>query len=182
MNKTVGVLGSAVFAVLMTAPTAASAQNDFSSISKAVATGDTVFVTDDAGRVTRGTLTKVTASALRLNVNGSQREWASGAVYRLERRGDSVKDGMRRGAIAGVIIGATLGAIAGATWANSGNGSTPLGGALGLGLLGTGLGVGIGAGMDALIQGRTLVYRKLRLTGQKCCWITKSQVPSPTVL
>jgi hypothetical protein len=160
MYKTVGVLGSVVFAVVTTTPIPASAQNDFSSISKTVAVGDTVFVTDDAGNVTRGRLTNVTPSALRLTVHGSEREWRSAAVYRLERRGDSVKDGARRGAIAGVIIGATLGAVAGATWANSGSGSTPLGGALGLGLVGTGLGVGIGAGMDALIQGRTLVYRK----------------------
>lgn len=160
MNKRVGILVSAVFAIPMMAPAPASAQNDFSSIATTVAVGDTVFVTDGTGNVTRGTLTNVTASALRLTVQGSGREWPSAAVYRLERRGDSVKDGARRGAIAGAITGAVLGAIAGATWANSGNGSTPLGGALGLGLVGTGLGVGIGVGLDALIQGRTLVYRK----------------------
>lgn len=160
MNKTVGVLGSVVFGVLVTTPLPASAQTDFASISKRVAPGDTVYVTDGEGRETRGILMKVTPSALRVHVRGSEGEWPSEAVYRLERRGDSVKNGMRRGAIAGAIIGATLGAVAGATWANSGSGSTALGGALGLGLVGTGFGVGIGAGMDALIPGRTLVYRK----------------------
>ena len=160
MNKTVGVLGSVMFAVLMTTATPASAQNDFASISKRVAPGDTVYVTDVEGRETQAILMTVTPSALRLHVRGSEGEWPSDAVYQLERRGDSVKNGMRRGAITGAIIGATLGAIAGATWANSGSGSTPLGGALGLGLVGAGFGVGIGAGMDALIPGRTLVYRK----------------------
>jgi hypothetical protein len=40
----------------------------------------------------------------------------------------------------------------------TGSGSTPIGGALGVGLVGAGLGLGIGVGMDALIQGRTLIY------------------------
>ena len=97
-------------------------------------------------------------STIRLKVDDTEREWDAAAITRLDRRGDSVSDGARRGVLTGAIVGAVLGAIAGAVWANSGNGSSPLRGATGVGLVGGGFGLGIGVGVDALIRGRTLVY------------------------
>jgi hypothetical protein len=158
MNRVVALLGVSVCSVLLSVPTNAAAQESFASVRNRVAPGDTVFVIDVTGTETRGQVMTVDLSTIRLKVNGTERQWEEAAVYRLERRGDSVKDGARRGVIAGAVVGAVLGAIAGATWANSGSGSTPIGGALGVGLVGAGLGLGIGVGMDALIQGRTLIY------------------------
>ena len=158
MSKLTALLGVCVCGVLLSVPANAAAQESFASVRNRVAPGDTVFVLDVKGAETRGQVLKVDLSTIRLKVNETERQWNEAAVYRLERRGDSVKDGARRGVITGAIVGAVLGAIAGATWANSGSGSTPIGGALGLGLVGAGLGLGIGVGMDALIQGRTLIY------------------------
>ena len=117
-----------------------------------MAPADTVFVFDVKATETSGQVMNVDPSTIRLKANETERQWRSRGD-RLERCGDSVKDGARRGVITGAIVGAVLGAIAGATWANSGSGSTPIGGALGVGLVGAGLGLGIGVGMDALIQG-----------------------------
>lgn len=156
MNRVVALFG--VCGVLLSVPTNAAAQESFASVRNQVARGDTVFVTDVTGMETRGRVMKVDLSTIRLKVKGTEREWQEAAVYRLERRGDSVTDGARRGIITGAVIGAILGAIAGATWANSGSGSTPSGGALGVGLVGAGIGLGIGVGMDALLQGRTLIF------------------------
>ena len=158
MNRVVALLGVCVGGVLLSVPTNAVAQESFASVRDRVAPGDVVFVTDVSGTETRGRVMKVDLSTIRLKVDNTEREWEQAAVYRLERRGDSVKDGARRGVITGAVVGAILGAIAGATWANSGSGSTPIGGALGVGLVGAGLGLGIGIGMDALIHGRTLIY------------------------
>jgi hypothetical protein len=160
MSLFVALLGAGVCGALLSVPTDAGPQDSFASVRDRVARGDTVFVLDDTGTETRGQVVKVDLSTIRLKVNETEREWAEPAVYRLDRRGDSVTDGARRGVITGAIIGAILGAIAGATWANSGSGSTPSGGALGLGLVGAGLGLGIGIGTDALIQGRTLIYSR----------------------
>jgi hypothetical protein len=158
MNRVAALLGVCVCGVLLSVPTNAAAQESFASVRNRVAPGDTVFVLDDTGTETRGQVLNVDLSTIRLKVNETEREWEAAALYRLWRRGESVKDGARRGVITGAIIGAVLGAIAGATWANSGSGSTPIGGAFGLGLVGAGFGPGIGVGMDALIQGRTLIY------------------------
>ena len=162
MNRVLALLCSCVCvsAVALCAPQNAVAQESFAVVQSRVAPGDTVFVIDVTGAETRGQVVAVDVSAIRLNVKGTEREWEGAAVNRLDRRGDPVKDGARRGLITGGVVGAVLGAIAGATWANSGSGSTPVGGAFGLGLVGTGLGVGIGVGLDALIQGRTLVYAR----------------------
>jgi hypothetical protein len=158
MNRVVALLGASVCSLVLSVPTNAAAQESFASVRNRIALGDTVFVLDVTGTETRGLVMNVDLSTIRLKVNDTEREWQETAVYRLERRGDSVRDGARRGVITGAIVGAVLGAIAGATWANSGSGSTPIGGAFGVGLVGAGLGLGIGVGMDALIQGRTLIY------------------------
>jgi hypothetical protein len=146
--------------LLLLAAASVNAQEPFTDVQHILRPGDTVFITDDTNTETRGTVAGVGPSAVRINVNGSEREWPATKVWRLERRGDSVKDGAKRGVISGAIVGGVLGVIAGATWANSGSGSTPLGGGLGLGLVGAGFGLGIGVGMDALIPGRTLVYQR----------------------
>jgi hypothetical protein len=146
--------------LLLFAATSANAQEPFTDLQNILRPGDTIFITDDTNTVTRGKVAGVGPSALRIDVNGSEHEWPAAKVWRLQRRGDSVKDGAKRGVISGAIIGGVLGVIAGATWANSGSGSTPLGGGLGLGLVGAGFGLGIGVGLDALIPGRTLVYQR----------------------
>ena len=159
MDKVVRRTALAALVVVVTA-LPARAQQPFADVQHVLRPGDTVYLTDMTNNQIRGRLAWMDASMLRLTVNGTEREWPATAVWRLERRGDSVKDGARRGVLTGAVVGGVLGAIAGATWANSGSGSTPLGGALGLGMVGAGLGLGIGITIDAVVQGRTPVYQR----------------------
>src|SRR5262245_16476074 len=91
------VAASAGLLLLTAAP--APAQEPFASAQQILQPGDTVFVTDDGARETRGTVIRVGPSALRLAMNGTETEWTAAAVWRLERRGDSVTDGAARGVV-----------------------------------------------------------------------------------
>ena len=113
--------------------------------------GDTLFVTDDTGTETRGRVVAVEPSALRLMVNGVEREWSAASIQRLERRGDSVKNGT----IAGLVTGGAFGTfvlVAAAPYVRDRE--------LLILLAFMGTGTAIGAGTDALIPGRTLIYRQ----------------------
>lgn len=140
-----------------------TAQDRFVDVQYALRPGDTVFVVDDTGTETRGKVANIGPSALRLVVNGYERDWGAAAVERLERRGDSLKNG----AIAGLATGGVFGFLAIVAVSAGGGGEAfplvPGNGQIAV-LFGAfiGLGAGIGAGIDALVPGRTLLYLRPR--------------------
>jgi hypothetical protein len=81
------------------------AQEPFTNVQYALHTGDDVFVTDETGLETRGRVTEVQPFTLRLRVNGADRLWRWRDVDRLERRGDSLKNGIIAGLTTGGILG-----------------------------------------------------------------------------
>jgi hypothetical protein len=142
-----------------------TAQDRFVHVQYALRPGDTVFVVDDTGTETRGKVASIGPSALRLIVDGYERDWGAAAVERLERRGDSLKNG----AISGLATGGIFGflAIGAVIRAGGGGGEAfplvPSNGQIAV-VFGAfmGLGAGIGAGIDALVPGRTLLYLRPR--------------------
>ena len=137
------------FLLVNTGPLAA--QEPLTYIQDSVRPGATLFVTDDTGTETRGRVVAVGPSALRLMVNGVEREWSAASIQQLERRGDSVKNGT----IAGLVTGGAFGTfvlVAGAPYVRDRE--------LIILLAFMGPGAAIGAGIDALIPGRTLIYRQ----------------------
>ena len=142
--------------VVSAAPLAA--QETFTDVQHLLRPGDTVFVIDETGTETRGRVAGTSSSTLRLAVNGSEREWSAATIWRVTRRGDSLKNGALIGAAAGGVIGGVGGLALASLLRNEGHETVgPFFFLLGVG---AGGGAGIGAGLDALIAGRTLIYQQ----------------------
>lgn len=135
-----------------------AAQETFTNVQHLLRPGDTVFVIDETGIETRGRVAGINSSALRLAVNGSEREWSAATIWRVTRRGDSLKNGMLIGAVTGGVIGGVGGLALASLLRNEGHEAVgPFFFLLGVG---AGGGAGIGAGLDALIAGRTVIYQQ----------------------
>ena len=116
----------------------------------------TVYVRDDAGGETVGRLLRIDSDALVLQVDGSERRFEAARVTRIQKRGDSLRNGAIIGALVGAGIGVFAAGIADCPGSHRG-GECP--GARVAGFLGaTVVYAGIGAGIDALVVGRTTVY------------------------
>ena len=152
------VLGAAALLLLVSG--SAAAQESFVELQHTLAAGDTVYVTDQSGAETHGSVAAIGPSSLRLTMNGMEREWASSEVRQVRKRGDSVKNG----AIIGLVAGGVMGGIGGAALASlfESEGASGTGPFLSMLALGAAGGAGIGAAIDALIPGRTVVYRQPR--------------------
>ena len=125
----------------------------FEQLRVLVKTGDSLTVTDSAGQAVRGKLAKLSASSLVLNVSGTDREFHSIDVNTIEKRGP---DSLKNGALIGMGIAGGLAAAASATAIGSSDADASL---LVVGILAySGIGAGIGAGVDALIEGRRVIY------------------------
>lgn len=107
-----------------------------------------VFVRDTAGQETKGRLLQITDSSVILMTDGVTREIPQADVVRIDRHGDSVKNGAAIGAAIGVLLG-TVAAVTYGKGAAGAAASIPLG-ALFYGAM--------GAGIDALITARTPLY------------------------
>jgi hypothetical protein len=153
--------------------TAAQAQHtaaaSFAALRATLKTGDTVFVTETSGKVTRGKIGDLSATTLELFVPRRQPDGRSVLITRsliadsdvtsiqLEHR-DSLWNGALIGFGTGAAIGGFLGALACVGDFNCSNGAaSQIGGAvLGIGMLGA----GIGTLSDALIgHTRTTIYQ-----------------------
>src|SRR5688572_6189447 len=64
-----------------------------------------VYVEDRAGTETRGRLLSITPTAIAIDVDGSPRTFAPADVTKIDRRGDSLKNGALIGAAIGVFTG-----------------------------------------------------------------------------
>jgi hypothetical protein len=118
----------------------------------------TGFVLDDQGVETTGKLLKLDRDGVVLVIDGAERRFDLARVKRVSRRGDSLKNGV----IAGTIVGAALSGLAvgniecrdGARYTTCSAGRR-----VGFFVAGVGIYTLIGTGIDAAIQGRTVLYR-----------------------
>jgi hypothetical protein len=116
----------------------------------------TVYVLDDTEIETSGTLLRVNPDSLVLLVGGAERRFEAARVRRIQRRGDSLRNGALIGAIVGVAMGVVVGGISDCPGDNRG-GSCP-GSRAAMFLVSTGVYAAIGTGIDALVPGRTTLY------------------------
>jgi len=113
-----------------------------------------IYVLDDTGVEVGGRLLELDADGLALLVDDVRRRYDRSNIRRIDRRGDS----LRNGAVIGAVIGAGFGALL------SGMADCPSGGAgcaaarLSFVIVNTGLYAGMGVGIDALVAGRTTIY------------------------
>jgi hypothetical protein len=103
----------------------------------------TVFVVDNTGVEHRGRFLRADDQDLVMLVDGDERRFKRDTIARIDRQGDSLKNG----AIIGALIGAPFGVI-GSLFAGN----------LGPFFASTGGWMAIGIGLDAAHQGRTRVY------------------------
>lgn len=138
-------------------PGVAWAQGTVPGWSGLAATGlSTVYVRDDAGVETSGRLLRVNPDSLVLLVNSAEVRIETARVSRIERRGDSLRNGALVGAIVGVAMGALTAAMSDCPGDDPG-GSCP-GVRAGAFLASVGVYAGIGTGIDAMVVGRTTLY------------------------
>jgi hypothetical protein len=116
----------------------------------------TVYVVDDTGTETEGRLLRLDPDALVLLVDSTERRFEAARVKRIQRRGDSLKNG----AIIGAVVGGVMGALAaGISDCPSFDGSDGCPGTrVGLFFFSVGVYSAIGTAIDALIPGRTTIY------------------------
>jgi hypothetical protein len=113
----------------------------------------TVFVLDAGGVETRGQLVSLDSDAVVVLVNGSRRCFDTARVARVSKRGDSLKNG----AIAGLVVG-IVGAVAAIATIRC-EASCDRGWQAAWLTVNTGVYTAIGTGIDAAIQGRTILYQ-----------------------
>ena len=113
----------------------------------------TVFVLDDAGVETRGQLLRLDSDEIVVMVNGSERRFDTGRVARVSRRGDSLKNGT----VAGLVFGIVSAVVAVVTIRCEDSCDRGLQAAALT--VHTGVYTAIGTGIDAAIQGRTVLYQ-----------------------
>ena len=116
---------------------------------------ETVYVLDDQGSETRGTLLSLDDESVSLLVEGNERRFERARVRRLQKRGDSLKNGAFIGAVVGAVLSSIGAAVADCPTAS--DTSCP-GAKVGLAFLGTAIYTGVGVGIDALVTGRTTLY------------------------
>ena len=146
-------------AVLITAlvPSAAWAQETASSWPGLASSQlSTVYVLDDGGVETSGKLLRLSPDSLVLLVDGAERRFEAARVTRIQRRGDSLRNGAIIGAIVGAALGFVTAGIADCPGDHPGGGCP--GSRAALFLVSTGVYAAIGTGIDALIPGRTTLY------------------------
>lgn len=149
--------------VITLAPTAAFAQQAQPASSPAKP-GPTVIVQDNRGAETKGKLLRLDVREAVLMIAGQERRFALADVRRIEKRGDSLKNGAIIGAAVGLfggLLGSRLGRCeppegfeAFATCKKEDNPNSFAFAAAGAVVYGA-----IGAGIDALIVGRTTLYQ-----------------------
>lgn len=146
----------ATFAALLSTPAAARAQSVADRWPGLNVTAlQTVYVTDRDGRQTEGQLVGFDPDSVLVVVNGAEERFARERVARIDRRGDS----LRNGALIGAGLGVTFGLLAalGSDCPEDFGGSCP-GTRATYFALSTIAYTGLGAGIDGLIVGRTRVF------------------------
>jgi hypothetical protein len=151
-----------VFAVASVAsPAAASAQDTFGGWRGLDASGlDTVYVTERDGSQTEGKLVGFNADSVVLMVDGSERRIEAARVSRIDRRGDSLRNGALIGLGVGVLMGLFTSGFSDCPGDNR-SGNCP-GTRAAIFAVSSGFYSAVGAGIDALVKGRTRLYDAAR--------------------
>lgn len=116
----------------------------------------TVYVLDDTGVEASGRLLRLDPDSLVLLVGDTEHQFDAARVRRIEKRGDSLRNGAVIGAVVGAAMGLIAAGISDCPGADPG-GSCPGARAAGF-LLSTGVYAAVGTGIDALVVGRTTLY------------------------
>jgi len=155
--KRAAVLAGILGAVL--APTPVRAQRQTDTWPPARPPGQvTVHVLDDAGGETTGRLLRLEPDSLVLLVDGQERRLEASRVRRLDKRGDSLKNGAYIGAAAGFLLGLLFATAEGCSDAEVAAGEGCFGDKSAFVAYSTGIYAAIGVGIDALHVGRTTLY------------------------
>jgi hypothetical protein len=147
--------GLALLAGLLLLPAAAHAQVIAQSLEELrlkVKSGDIIYVRDETGREQRAQIVELTPAVLSVSMSGKTREFTDRSVLRIRQR---QHDSLWTGAVIGAGVGGALGALAGSFSEDCSHRTTACAGpVLSLGAVG----LGVGAGIDAMIQGRKVIY------------------------
>jgi hypothetical protein len=119
----------------------------------------TVEVIDDRGERTVGKLLRLDKGAVVLIVDDTERPFELTHVAEVLKHGDSLKNGAITGAIVGAAFGFLAAGISDCSHDDGSYGSCGIGTKVTFVTLNTALYTAIGVGIDALIQGRTVLYR-----------------------
>jgi hypothetical protein len=123
---------------------------------------DTIYVTDDGGRQTEGKLLRLEPESVVMLVEGTEQRFDAARVRRIDRRGDSLKNGAWIGAALGVLFGSITAGISDCPGYDPGGDCA--GFRIGTFVGALGIYTAIGVGVDALIPGRTRVFDASRST------------------
>ena len=129
----------------------------FDQLRVLVKPGDTITVTDDAGRETTGRIGELSSSSLALLVGDQRRDLQASDINTIRQRRS---DPLANGAKWGFGIGATLGLLAGVGLASAYDEGDDSAFIVFGALIYGGLGAGIGAGVDAMISGNQVIYAR----------------------
>lgn len=154
-----GRVAIAVVLTWLAATPAARAQElagTFDQLRVLVARGDTVTLTDTAGREVTGTVVNLSAAALALRIGNRQQEFPAGEVDTIrQRRQDSLENGAKAGFATGFVLGLISGLTVAAAHDEVGVGTAVI-----IATFYGGLGAGIGVGLDAMVKGNQVIYAK----------------------
>ena len=114
----------------------------------------TIYVTDDSGTETTGSLVRFEPAAVVLLVDGSERRIDAARVRRIQKRGDSLKNGALTGALIGGVLGLLSAGIADCPGARSECTAFRIAAPV----VSSAFYAAVGTGIDALISGRTTLY------------------------
>jgi hypothetical protein len=114
----------------------------------------TIHVTDESGAETTGRLLRFEPDALVLLVDGAERRMEAARVKRIQKRGDSLKNG----ALVGAIIGGALGLLTAGIADCPGSSTNCAGFRITAPLVSGAFYAAVGTGIDALVTGRTTLY------------------------
>jgi hypothetical protein len=116
----------------------------------------TMYVLDDTGMEISGKLLRLNPDSLVLLVGEAEHRVDAARVRRIQKRGDSLRNGAVIGAVVGAAMGLLVARISDCS-ANDPGGSCP-GTRAAAFLFSTGIYTAIGVGIDALVVGRTTLY------------------------
>jgi hypothetical protein len=147
----------ALVVVLMSAVPAAAQQGGPALNPKALST---VTVFDDRGVRTPGRLLRIDAESVLVLVDGQERRFELDHVAKVEKRGDSLKNGLIIGAIAGAVMGAVVGGLQPCSKPDEPYAECGAGTYVAAAATLSATFAGIGAGIDAMIPGHTTLYKR----------------------
>lgn len=154
MKRCIAILVATLTAA--STPTIVSAQDAIQNWPGFKTTGlPTVYVRDDTGAEVSGRLLRLDADAIVLLVNDVEQRLEARQVTRIQKRGDSLRNGVQIGALVGSALGLLAAGMSDCP--GSGGGRCPGTRFAGF-VLSTGVYAALGAGIDALVVGRTTLY------------------------